>query len=99
MAKKKQKEPTGALATLLAEPGYLAIPKVGDVVKGQVISATKHEVKIDIAGYRTGVVRGPELADGPAEMDALARGSEVEATVIDLENENGELELSFRFAG
>lgn len=85
--------------TLLSEKQFLSIPKPGDVVKGKVISASKKEVKIDISGYNVGVVRGKELFDATGEYSKLKPGDEVEATVIDLENENGELELSFRYAG
>lgn len=99
LKEKKQKEATSAFEELLAEPGFLAIPKVGDVVKGTIISATKHAVRIDIENYRTGVVRGPELTDATTEYESLKPGDQVEATVIDLENEIGEMELSFRFAG
>lgn len=85
--------------TLLEDKAFLGIPKAGDTVKGHVISITKNEVKIDIEGYRTGVVRGPELNDPSRVYDEVKVGDEVEATVVDLENENGDVELSFRFAG
>lgn len=90
---------SGDLQTLLADKTYLNIPKVGDVVKGEVINVSKSEVRIDIPGYRTGVVRGREMNDPSMDYADVTKGDEVEATVIDLENENGEVELSFRFAG
>jgi len=68
-------------------------------VKGTIVAITKNEVKIDIPGFRTGVVRGPELKDESGMYDSLKVGDEVEATVVGAENENGDLELSFRFAG
>src|SRR5689334_21280631 len=87
------------LKTLLADKEYLKIPKVGDVVKGAIISMAKNEIRIDIEGYKTGIVRGRELFEESAEYRALKEGDEVEATVIELENELGEVELSFRYAG
>ncbi len=84
---------------LLNEKEFLNIPKVGDVVKGMVISASKNEVKLDIPGYNVGVVRGRELFQESTEYGKLKPGDEAEATVVELENENGELELSFRYAG
>ena len=75
------------------------IPQAGELVKGTVISASKAEVKLDIEGIMTGVVRGPELYEEDDDYANLKPGDEVEATVIDEENENGDLELSFRFAG
>jgi len=84
---------------LLEEKSYLSVPKVGDIVKGAIVAITKNEVKIDIPGFRTGVVRGPELKDESGMYDSLKVGDQVEATVVGAENENGDLELSFRFAG
>ncbi len=84
----------------LMEAGqYLAIPAVGDVVKGTIVSMGRREVRVDISGTSVGVIRGKELFAESADYNNLTIGDEVEATVIDRENENGELELSFRFAG
>jgi small subunit ribosomal protein S1 len=87
------------LADLLEDKSFLMIPKQGDVVKGKVISVSKNEVRIDIDNYRTGVVRGREIADPSRVFADVQPGDAVEATVVDLENEAGEVELSFRFAG
>ncbi|MCX6796013.1 MAG: S1 RNA-binding domain-containing protein, partial [Candidatus Falkowbacteria bacterium] len=83
----------------LLEASNFKTPQVGDLIKGKVITASKAEVKLDIDGIMTGVVRGPELYEEDDDYADLAPGDEVEATVIEAENENGELELSFRFAG
>ncbi len=94
-----EKTATVDLKTLLADKEWLKIPKVGDVVKGVIISLSKNEIRIDIEGYKTGVVRGRELFAEAVEYSGLSVGQDVEATVIDLENELGEVELSFRYAG
>jgi len=72
------------------------IPQAGDIVKGTVLSASKAEVKLDIDGIATGVVRGRELYFEAEEYANLKPGDEVEATIVEEENENGEMELSFR---
>lgn len=77
----------------------LTIPKEGDVVICKIISIDKGEVHVDIEGLTVGVVRGRELFAESKEYTDLKVGNEVEATVLDLENENGEMELSFRIAG
>ena len=77
----------------------LTIPKVGDVVNCKIISIDKGEVHVDIEGLTVGVVRGRELFGEAKEYANLKVGNEVEATVLELENENGEMELSFRIAG
>lgn len=83
----------------LLEKEELKIPQVGDIVKGMVIAASKAEVRLDIDGIMTGIVRGPELYFEAEEYTNLEPGREVEAMVVDPENENGELELSFRQVG
>ncbi|KKS34202.1 MAG: RNA binding S1 domain protein [Parcubacteria group bacterium GW2011_GWC2_42_12] len=83
----------------LLDKENLKIPLVGDIVKGTVLAASKAEVKLDIDGITTGVVRGRELYFEADEYAHLKPGDEVDATIIEEENENGELELSFRSAG
>jgi small subunit ribosomal protein S1 len=95
MEKKQEKN---SLASLL-EKDDIKIPSAGDTVIGKIISASKSEVRLDINGIFTGIVRGPELYFDDDEFENLKPGVEVEATVIDEENEKGELELSFRQAG
>jgi len=83
----------------LLSDSTIVIPKIFETVKGNVIAASKAEVKLDIGGVLIGVVRGPELYEEAEEYANLKPGDEVEATIVDKENENGELELSFRYAG
>ncbi len=83
----------------LLEKSDLAIPAAGEAVRGTVIAASKSEVRLDLGGIRAGVVRGPELYIEADEYANLEAGDEVEATVIEGENENGDVELSFRIAG
>lgn len=83
----------------LLEQDKINIPKIGDIVIGKVIAASKSEVRLDIGGIFIGIVRGPELYFEAEEFANLKAGDEVEATVIDEENENGDLELSFKQAG
>lgn len=91
--------PQSSMGKLLEEHGMAAVPKVGDVIKGTVLSVTRHEVHLDIEGITTGVIRGRELFDESGEFSNLKIGEEAQATVLELENESGEMELSFRQAG
>ncbi len=93
---KKEKTPT-AMDNLLDNEDF-SLPKVGDLVQGKILSIGK-EVYVDINGVVTGLVRGRELIDESGEFSNINLGDEVTATVIDLENEKGVLELSFRSAG
>lgn len=74
----------------------VVIPKIGDTISGRIISASKSEVKVDINGVMTGIIRGRELYFNASDYAKLPINTEIEATVVDLDNENGEVELSFR---
>ena len=56
-----KEEASSPLQSLLTNEAYLVIPKVGDVVHGSVISTGRREVRVNINGVMTGVVRGREL--------------------------------------
>jgi small subunit ribosomal protein S1 len=88
-----------AMNALLQEKGAVNIPKVGDLVEGQVISLSKNEIYLDLDGLTTGVIRGREIYDESEDSTKLKIGDIATATVVDLENENGYMELSFREAG
>lgn len=84
---------------LESDSAFSAFPNVGDIITGKIITASKKEVLIDFNGVLTGIVRGKELYNESEEFSNLKQGDDVEATVMDIENEQGLLELSFRFAG
>ena len=85
-----------AFGKLISEHEELtAFPKSGDTVKGIVIAVGRNEVRVDVNGVAIGIVRGPELDSGIV----LHVGDEIEATVVELDNELGEIELSLRGAG
>jgi small subunit ribosomal protein S1 len=94
----KEQGTTSAFADLIEQEG-VEIPQVGDVVKGVVVTASKSEVILDINGVLMGVVRGPELYVDVEEYSNLKPGDEIEAAVIETENEMGHLEMSFRQVG
>lgn len=75
------------------------LPKVGDIIEGKVIEIGTGAVYIDLGPLGTGVVRGPELYDGLNTLEKLKIGERVASTVLELENEDGYIELSFREAG
>lgn len=75
------------------------VPQVGDLVKGKIISIDRGEIRIDINGIIVGVIRGQELFTESKQFSDIKVGDDVEATVVEEENENGEMELSFRIAG
>ncbi len=91
--------PMTEMDRLLQHESLPKIPVVGDIVNGKVLSVSKNEVILDIDGITTGIIRGKELVDESGETAELKVGDLASATVLDLENENGVMELSFRSAG
>ncbi len=84
---------------LAAEGIEIKVPKVGDVLEGTILSAGKNEVVIDIEGYGLGVVRGRELYDESVRLSTIKVGDKVFASVLEPENKDGNIEMSFRQAG
>lgn len=94
------KQKSTVMADLLEkEKNSTIIPQIGELIEGVVVSIGKNEVILDIEGIHTGVVRGKEILDESGDASNLKIGDKIAATILELDNENGELELSFRFAG
>ncbi|MBT3817189.1 MAG: S1 RNA-binding domain-containing protein [Candidatus Magasanikbacteria bacterium] len=83
----------------LLQDYFAKLPKVGETIKGKVISVSNGAVRIDVNGLLIGIIRSRELFAESSEYSNIQVGTEVEATVIEQENETGEMELSFRIAG
>ncbi|MFA6594129.1 MAG: S1 RNA-binding domain-containing protein [Candidatus Buchananbacteria bacterium] len=84
---------------LLESKQYFNLPKTGELVTGKIIAIDNNAIHIDLGGVATGVVRGRERYADAEQYKNLAIGDTIEATVLELENENGEVELSFQYAG
>ncbi len=82
----------------LLEQHLLEIPEIGDVVLGTVIHVASSSALIDLGGLGTGIVLGKEMRDGLGLEGKLKVGSQVSATLMDFENEDGYIELSIREA-
>lgn len=90
---KEKKETLNTFASYLEKE---TLPKIGGTVNGKVIEIGKNAVRIDLGPYGLGVVRGEELWESMDAYIDLKIGDRVEVTVLEIENEDGEMELSFR---
>lgn len=77
----------------------LKVLQENDVIQGRILSVGKNEVYVDVDGVGIGVVRGRELYDDEQILSSLKVGDPVYASVIEIENKEGNIELSFRKAG
>lgn len=83
----------------LLEQSDSDVPNEGDVITGKVTSVSRNEVIVDLGTFGTGVVRGKEWFDIMDMYVDMEPGDEVEASITDLENENGQVDLSLKRAG
>lgn len=86
------------LAYAATTPGIYQDIQAGELVKGVVLSVSKNEVLIDIPMIGLGVVRGMELYNDEY-LSSIKPGDEVEGLILELENEKGTIEMSFRAIG
>jgi small subunit ribosomal protein S1 len=95
---KKDEEDDNSLMGKLLEENPLKIPQIGDVLEGEVIDISPNSILVDLGPWGTGMVLGKEIKDGMGSGNKLKKGDTISATLIDLENEEGYIELSIREA-
>lgn len=93
-AEEKDESPMGKLM----EENEIKIPQAGDVVEGAVIDISSSSLLLDLGPLGTGIVIGKEIKDGMGASSKIRKGDKVSATITDLENEDGYIELSIREA-
>lgn len=74
------------------------LPKIGDVVTGEIIGISKNSVLIDMDSLGTGIIYPGEFYDNSNLQKALKPGQRVSAVLLDIENEEGYRELSLKRA-
>ena len=70
--------------------------KEGDILTGNVIDVNEEEVTLDLKYYTQGIIRVENLSNDPdfSVMEEIHPGDEIEATVINMDDGNGNIELS-----
>jgi small subunit ribosomal protein S1 len=86
------------MSTLLSTITDPTILKVGDKVSGEIIVLAKNQVILSIPNIGLGMVRGKELYN-EEYLAKLKMNETIEAVVVELDNEQGYIELSFRAIG
>lgn len=93
----QEKEDDSPMGRLLAK-NPITIPQPGEVIEGTIIEVSSNSILLDLGPLGTGIVMGKEIKDGMAMAGKVKRGDKVSATLVDLENEDGYIELSIREA-
>ena len=68
----------------------------GDIVSGTVIAVSEEDVTLDLNYYTQGIIKTENLSNDPDfnPKEQLQIGDEIEATVIKVDDGNGNIELS-----
>jgi len=86
------------MTELIKENELLKPLKLAEIVKGKVLIKEKNSLFLDLGSFGTGVISRKEFLETKEQLKDLNEGDFVFAKVIDLENEEGYVELSIREA-
>jgi small subunit ribosomal protein S1 len=81
------------------ENNILRPPKVGEIVEGKIIGTGKSSIYVDLGNKGAGIIYGREFYAAKDELKNLKVGDKIFAKIVDLENEEGYIELSLAEAG
>ena len=73
-------------------------PEVDSLVEGSVISIEKSSVYVDLAPYGAGIIYGREFINAKDIIKKISPGDLIKAKVVEVENEDGYVELSLKEA-
>ncbi|MEJ2747501.1 MAG: S1 RNA-binding domain-containing protein [Anaerolineae bacterium] len=77
----------------------LNLPAVGEIRRGQVVQHSENFILIDLGGKSEGIIIGEELTALDEEtLEQLEVGADVRVYVMDVEDSNGNIVLSYRKA-
>ncbi len=86
----------GSMETLLQEGLNLDFPKQGEIRTGVIASIGENEILVSVGTKSEGVISGKEKEQIPAEaFDSFQVGQEIPVYVLNPEDPNGNLVLSY----
>ena len=83
----------------LLKSGNLAFPKPGELAEGTVIEKRRGMLFVDLGIKGTGIVYGREYKAAEEIIKTLNPGDPVHAKIVELDNDEGYIELSLKEAG
>lgn len=87
------------MAQLVTEhEDLLRVPSVGEIITGHILDKGRNSMYLDVGPLGVGVIYGRELFDDLDTYKNAKIGDPLQATIVDLENEEGYVELSLRSA-
>jgi len=73
-------------------------PEIDSLVEGPVILIKKSSVYVDLSPFGTGVIYGREFINAKDVINKINLGDTIKAKIVDVENEDGYVELSLKEA-
>lgn len=83
---------------ILEKNNLLKPPRVDEMVEGKVIGIAKKTIFLDLGAWGTGIIYGREFLEVKDTLRDLKIGDNLSAKVVELENEEGYVELSLKEA-
>lgn len=77
-----------------SKPDLFSMLKVGDLVEGTILEKNANSIVVDLGRHGIGVVYRQELENAKEVVRDLSLGSTIHAKVIEVDNEEGVVELS-----
>src|SRR3989344_2820450 len=94
----EQKQQPRHLDLFMRHASQWRIPRMGDIVEGTMLSRHGSVAFVDL-GFGTGIIYGKEYQDGREMLKDKSLGNSIVAKIVELENEEGYIELSIKEAG
>jgi len=95
-------EPTKDVATgimdLLLKKDIIPHPRINELAEGKVIGKEQSSIFVDIFPFGTGIIYGREFNNARDVIKTLKPGDSISAKVVEVENEDGYIELSLKEA-
>lgn len=93
---KKKLSAKSEMEDLLNDKSAPKLPKVGEVAKGNVMEIGSNIIYVDLGPAGTGAIYGCGKFEGLSMFNDLKSGDSISATVVDIENEDGYVEMSLK---
>ena len=79
---------------VFSQNNFIKPARIGEIVEGKVIGKGKASIFLDLGSIGAGIIYGKEFYDAKSELKNSKIGDSIFAKIIDLENEEGYIELS-----
>ena len=79
---------------LLENNNFLKPPQIGKIIEGKIVGKARSAVFLDLGALGTGIIYGKEFKEAKNELKDFKIGDAIFVKIIDLEDEDGYIELS-----